>query len=104
MINVNISTKKNYYISRSSLTPDSVTVLAEAEALDTIKAAYTDVVNIEDLDESTTQEVPLLRIKGAKLETQQTSMSLIVDQLTEEVINQDGSHAIAWAAVLHLHL
>lgn len=86
LINGNISTKQNYYISRCSLTPDSVTVLAEAEALDTIKAAYTDVVNIEDLDESTTQEVPLLRIKGAKLETQQTSMSLIVDQLTEEVI------------------
>lgn len=86
IINGNISAKPNYYISRCTLTPDSITVLAAAEALDTIKAAYTDVVNMENISESTTRTIALQHIKGAKIETENSSISVIIDQLTELTI------------------
>ncbi len=85
-INGNISTKPNYYISRCTVTPDTVTVLAATEALDTINAALTDVISMEDITESVTRTVALQHIKGAKLETEEASISIITDQLTEMTV------------------
>ncbi len=86
LINGFISPKSNYYISRSSLRPDSITVLAEPEALDTIRAVYTEVINLSDVSESSTRDVSLQHIKGAKLESGRASLSIITDQLTEVTV------------------
>ena len=86
LINGSISPKPNYYISRCTLTPDSVTVLAESAALDTITAVYTDLINLENISESTTRSIALQHIKAAKLEVEQVSLSIITDQLTEVAI------------------
>lgn len=83
VVNGNITPMTNYYISRITLTPDSVMVLAETSALDTITAVYTELVNFEDITEPTTQTVTLQHIKAAKLQTDKVSLSIITDQLTE---------------------
>ncbi len=86
LISGNISAKSNYYVSRCTLIPDSITILAETEALDTIQAVYTEVISLENISESTTRAISLQHIKGVKLATDKISMSIITDQLTEVIV------------------
>lgn len=78
----------DYYIMRTSLTPDSVEVYASEEALDTIKAIYTEPVVLEGLKSSVTKDVALQHVYGAKFsKAKSTSVSVIVDRLTEVTIS-----------------
>ncbi len=83
LLNGNISAKANYYINHCALVPDSITVLAETEVLDTIYAVYTTPVNISNLTESTVRTISLTHIKGAKLEKNTATLNITADQLTE---------------------
>ena len=73
----------NYYVTRTVLTPDSASVYATTEALDTIKAVYTEPQNISDIKESSTHTVSLQSIVGARVEPRTITMSLIAEQMTE---------------------
>lgn len=86
LLNGNISAKTNYYVSHYSLVPDSVTVLAETEALDTINAVYTTAQNLSGLSESTIRTIPLNHIKGAKVDKKNATLSITIDQLTEVIV------------------
>ena len=77
----------NYYISRTVMTPDSATVYASDNLLDSIRAVYTTPVNITGLNRSTTNEVTLQHINGAKVEPKRASMTIITDQMTELILN-----------------
>lgn len=77
----------NYYVTRTVLTPDSASVYASTEALDTIKAAYTEPQNIVGIKESSTHKVALQSITGARVEPSTITMSLIAEQMTEVTVN-----------------
>lgn len=77
----------NYYITRTVMTPDSASVYASNEALDTIKAVYTVPQNMVGIKESTTHNVELQPITGARIEPATVTMSLIAEQMTEVTVN-----------------
>lgn len=77
----------NYYVTRTVLTPDSANVYASNEALDTIKAVYTEPQNITGIKESSTHTVELQPITGARVEPSTVSMSLIAEQMTEVTVS-----------------
>ncbi len=77
----------NYFITRTVFTPDSVAVYASTDALDTINVAYTEPLNLTGIKESSTHNVTLQRITGARIEPSTLTMSLIAEQLTEITIN-----------------
>lgn len=86
MLNGNISAKANYYVSHHALVPDSITVWAETEALDTINAVYTSPITLNNLSESVVRSVSLNHIKGAKLEKKSATLNINIDQLTEVIV------------------
>ncbi len=86
LLNGTITAKQNYYINHMSLIPDSVTLLGETEALDTINAVHTNAVTLTNISESTSRTVKLKRIKGTKLEKETTTLNISVDQLTEVIV------------------
>lgn len=77
----------NYFITRTVFTPDSVTVYASTDALDTINVVYTTPLNLTGIKESSTHSVGTQKITGARIEPSTVSMSLIAEQLTEVIIN-----------------
>lgn len=86
LLNGTITAKQNYYINHTSLIPDSVTVLGETEALDTIDAVHTNTVTLTNVSESTSRTITLKRIKGTKLERNTTTLNISADQLTEVIV------------------
>ena len=86
LLNGTITAKQNYYINHISLIPDSVTVLGETEALDTINAVHTNAVTLTNVSESTSRTVTLKRIKGTKLDKETTTLNISADQLTEVIV------------------
>lgn len=86
-INGNITSKPNYYVTRTQLTPDSVTVFAQSEAFDTIIAIYTEPMHIENLSGQMTRRVKLQHITGTKVIPSEVSMTIFTDQLTELTFN-----------------
>ena len=79
--------KTNFYVMNVKIDPDSVVVMASKNALDTINAVYTEPVDIEDVDNSVTKIVPIARIWGAKTKISQAKVRVVVDRLTERVLN-----------------
>lgn len=86
VLNGSLTAKQDYYISRYTITPDSIDVLAEPNALDTINTVYTHALALTEISEPSTRDVPLKHIKGAKLAKESVRLSIITDQLTEIVI------------------
>lgn len=83
----NITTKENYYISHSSISPDSIVVYAPEEVFDTVRVVYTERVDISDVHEPSTRKVQLRPIRGAKFAKETVDVSIITDQLTEITVN-----------------
>lgn len=79
--------KTNFYVMNVKISPDSVIVMASKSALDTINAVYTEPWDIENVDNSVTRSVPVARIWGAKTNIGQAKVRVVVDRLTEKVLN-----------------
>lgn len=82
-----ISTKANFYIARTSLSPDSIVVFAPEEVFDTLRVITTERVDFTDLAESTTRSLRLQNVRGAKLAKNDVKLNVIIDQLTEMTIS-----------------
>lgn len=82
-----ITSENNYYLSSVRFTPDSVTVYASDEILDSITNAYTERQNITDFTNGSTLTVNLKKIRGAKFVPDKAVMELHADVLTEEVVS-----------------
>lgn len=82
-----ISTKANFYIARTSLSPDSIVVFAPEEVFDTLRVITTERVDFTDLAESTTKSLRLQNVRGAKLAKNDVKLNVIIDQLTEMTIS-----------------
>ena len=81
-----VSPEKGYYLSHISFSPDSITVYAPLNLLDSIHVVYTERVRITNFRDTLTQNVALRTIKGAKLVPTDITVKLFPDILTEETV------------------
>ncbi|MCD8183807.1 MAG: YbbR-like domain-containing protein [Bacteroides sp.] len=81
-----VSAGRQYYLSDTIFTPDSVLVYAPAGVLDTITAAYTQPVKLENISDTPKQQVPLFTRKGVKFVPASIEMMLPVDIYTEKTV------------------
>lgn len=77
---------REYYLSDTLFTPDSVLVYAPKEVLDTIAVAYIQPVDLEDISDTVKQTVPLCVRKGVKFVPSSVLMTLPVDIYTEKTV------------------
>lgn len=81
-----VSAGREYYLSDTIFTPDSVLVYASEKALDTIKVAYTQKLKLEDISDTLKQQVTLVSRKGVKFVPASVEMMLPVDIYTEKTV------------------
>jgi hypothetical protein len=81
-----METARQYYLSAVLLEPDSVVVYAPHNILDTLTAIYTEPVDYRDLSESTSAEVGLAHVRGAKMVPDRAKLTLHVDVYTEKTV------------------
>lgn len=81
-----VSAGRQYYLSDTIFNPDSVLVYAPAGVLDTITAAYTCQVKLENISDTLKRQIPLLTQKGVKFVPASIEMLLPVDIYTEKTV------------------
>lgn len=78
--------RKNYYLAATRFKPDSVTVYASKRLLDSIRAVYTQRIDIENFTDRKTAEVGLQKITGAKFIPDKVRAEFMADVLIEETV------------------
>jgi hypothetical protein len=81
-----VEPQRQYYISNTRFQPDSVMVYAQKEILDTLTAAYTVPVELEEIADTTRRSLPLARVKGAKFVPDVTEVTWMVDVYSEKTV------------------
>ena len=81
-----VSAGQSYYIAKTLLSPDSVTVYASDELLDSITYAVTEQRRFSNVTDTLSEELRLRTIRGAKFVPQIVTLSLYTDVLTEESV------------------
>jgi len=82
----NVLPSNGYYLSEVRFQPDSVTVYAAKELLDSIHSVYTDRQVVTSFRDTLVREVTIGHIRGAKIVPGKVKMQLIPDILTEETV------------------
>lgn len=75
-----------YYLPDTIFTPDSVVVYAPAGVLDTITAAYTQNLQLEDISDTLRRQVGLEPRRGVKYVPASVNLVLPVDMYTEKTV------------------
>ena len=75
-----------YFISRVDYMPDSVTVYASDEKLDSINMVYTETLNYANFRDTLSITCNLAKIKGVKVVPDRVKINFFTDVLTEESI------------------
>ena len=75
-----------YFISRVSYDPDSITIYASEDKLDSISMVYTEQLNYANFRDTLTIECNLAKLKGVKTVPDHIRVSFYTDVLTEERI------------------
>lgn len=75
-----------YFISRVEYSPDSVTIYASDEKLDSINMVYTEPLNYANFRDTLVVNCQLSKIKGVKMVPDHIKISFLTDVLTEERI------------------
>lgn len=81
-----VSAGREYYLSDTIFTPDSVLVYAPRAAVDTITEAYTQPVHRTDISDTLRLTVPLQFGKGLKPVPSEVELMLPVDMYTEKTV------------------
>lgn len=77
---------RQYYLSDTLFRPDSVWVYAPESVLDTITAAYTQRVKLENISDTLRRQLSLVHQKGVKFVPASIEMLLPVDIYTEKTV------------------
>jgi len=77
---------RQYYISDILFSPDSVMVYAPKEILDTITAAHTDALYIEEISDTTRHRVGVVPVKGARFTPSYSDITFLVDMYSEKTV------------------
>jgi YbbR domain-containing protein len=75
---------RQYYISDTRFTPDSIQVYAPQNVLDTMTAVYTERVTLTDISDTLQQHLLLRELRGVKLVPEAVDMTLAVDIYMEK--------------------
>ena len=75
-----------YFISRVEYSPDSVTIYASEEKLDSINMVYTEQLNYANFRDTLSVNCHLSKIKGVKMVPDHVHVNFFTDVLTEERI------------------
>lgn len=81
-----VSAARQYYLSDTLFSPDSVLVYAPSYLLDTITTAFTQRLEVADIADTLRQRVSLVQIRGAKFVPNVVSITLPVDMYTEKTV------------------
>lgn len=81
-----VSTKSHNYLRSLRVQPDSVRVYAPQAVLDTMRKAYTQVLNVTELDQTTELKVGFPYVKGVKYEPSDVTVLANVDYYTEKSV------------------
>lgn len=82
----NITPADMYYLSKIKLSPDSVTIFATEEMLDSIKYAPTKPLNINNLSDTMQVNIGMVSIRGVKFEPNKINVRLYPDIYAEDNI------------------
>ncbi len=75
-----------FFISRVAYSPDSVTIYASPEKLDSINVVYTEQLNYANFRDTLRTNCELAKIKGVKMIPDHVRVTFCTDVLTEESI------------------
>ena len=81
-----VEAERQYYISERILSPDSVMVYAPREILDTITAAYTETLHVEEISDTTRHRAGIMPVKGARFTPSYTDITFMVDMYSEKTV------------------
>ena len=76
-----------YFISRVAYSPDSVTIYAAEDKLDSISMVYTEQLNYANFRDTLTVDCNLAKLRGVKTVPDHVRISFYTDVLTEERIS-----------------
>ena len=77
---------QSYYISKTVFMPDSVTILAAQDILDSVKYVFTEPLQVENITDTVVHEIGLRKIKGVKCDPEVIKVAFYPDILTEESV------------------
>lgn len=83
-----------YFISRVAYSPDSVTIYASHEKLDSINTVYTELLNYANFRDTLRADCELAKIRGVKIVPDHVRVTFCTDVLTEERIESVPIKAI----------
>jgi YbbR domain-containing protein len=82
-----IKPQRQYYVSDTVFSPDSVKVYAPKAILDTISAAYTQAVSFEEVGDTMRKRISIAPVKGARFIPNYTDLTLRVDVYAEKTVD-----------------
>lgn len=81
-----ITPGKSYYLANVAFSPETVSVYASQEKLDSLLAIFTEQVKLTNVTDTVVQEVMLSKITGVKCIPSKVTMTVYPDVLTEESV------------------
>ena len=82
-----LKTDPHYFIAKTLIEPDSVTIFASREKLDSIHYVYTRELNYSDIHDTLIVTSELQRMQGVKIVPNRVKINIQTDVLTEEIID-----------------
>ena len=82
-----LKTDPHYFIAKTLIEPDSVTIFASREKLDSIHYVYTRELNYADIHDTLIVTSELQRMQGVKIVPSTVKINIQTDVLTEETID-----------------
>ena len=82
-----ITPERQYYVSDTIFSPDSVRVYAPKSILDTITAAYTKTIDFEEVSDTVRKCVSFASVKGARFIPDYSDLTLKVDVYAEKTVD-----------------
>ena len=83
----NITAARQYYISDTIFSPDSVMVYAPASVLDTISVAYTHNLDLNNVTDTITKKIEMAKIRGVKFIPDEIECTFCPDIYTEKTVD-----------------
>lgn len=85
-VNASVQAGQQYYVSAIRLNPDSVTAYAPEEILDTLSAAMTQKISLDNVTDSVKLSIGLEKMAGVKFVPASTDVSVYVDMYSEKTV------------------
>ena len=82
-----LKTDPHYFIAKTLIEPDSVTIFASREKLDSIHYVYTRELNYSDIHDTLIVTSEQQRMQGVRIVTSTVKINIQTDVLTEETID-----------------